>query len=297
MTDPREITPDDVRPGDTIEVERTTTSSEDCTTTQIHRFTVKAIEYGYRNQPIARFGPSSDYHQGTRGLTPEDTIRLIDRPQVQPDEPEELLTVVRSADGQRFIKWSNSVTSKRWFNVGQTILFQQGIDWADITAFGPVEEPMPPVTAARNFDIPDLTVVARNMWEDALAECTRLADLLDRCCDLYWCPTVDEVECGIHGGFGTCCSFPGRHEDPEHAIKRSKAKNRKLKKRQSKGQKDLILTAEDEEPPEGSIVAKDGSANTPLIRGVNGEWWSGATPKAWGNIAKPVRLLRRGWNG
>jgi hypothetical protein len=33
------------------------------------------------------------------------------------------------------------------------------------------------------------------------------------CCGdaLFWCPTVEQVECSIHGGFSVCCAHPERH--------------------------------------------------------------------------------------
>lgn len=33
------------------------------------------------------------------------------------------------------------------------------------------------------------------------------------CCGdaLFWCPTVEQIECEIHGGFSTCCEHPERH--------------------------------------------------------------------------------------
>jgi hypothetical protein len=31
------------------------------------------------------------------------------------------------------------------------------------------------------------------------------------CCELFWCPTVNEVECPTHGGFSVCCEHPELH--------------------------------------------------------------------------------------
>jgi hypothetical protein len=38
------------------------------------------------------------------------------------------------------------------------------------------------------------------------------------CTEIYWCPTVGEIECGVHGGFDVCCEHPELHAAPESAI-------------------------------------------------------------------------------
>lgn len=36
-------------------------------------------------------------------------------------------------------------------------------------------------------------------------------DLASCCEQAYFCPASNEVECGVHGGFDTCCARPDLH--------------------------------------------------------------------------------------